>query len=506
MEFSLKYPIDTSKNLFLKSQDLSDVAMTLEVEPGHLKYWLYQCPKRNDYKEYEIPKRSGGNRAICSPPNTIKILQNKFKTILDYIYKPKDCVYGFIKNRSIVDNARRHKSNAKWILNIDIKDFYPSISSKRVYGLFHSLGLGATASSIWTQIVTYKGCLPQGASTSPVISNMIAYQLDNLMLRMAKKYHIIYTRYADDITLSSTSDRYLPRIVDLDVVSAKSMDVTPKSRLLQIFEKSGFSLNPAKTRLYSRHVRREITGLTVNQFVNVRRTFIRQIRAMIHAAKVYGFENAGNEYLNRYATESKKLKITTASDFDPGYYFKQVIYGKLAFLRMVRGKTDKCYVRLCLKMNNIDNDPPAQIIEVKKMHEEFDVFICHASEDKENIAKPMHRELAKLKVLPFLDEDYIGWGDSLVEKINHALSRAKIVLVILSENSVGKKWQTREISSTIQMEIDGEVKLLPLLVGSDYQKRMILKEVPLLRDKLYKEWQDNPQDLAKQIHVILSKS
>ena len=135
--------------------------------------------------------------------------------------------------------------------------------------------------------------------------------------------------------------------------------------------------------------------------------------------------------------------------------------------------------------------------------EEFEVFICHASEDKDKIARPLFDALEKNGIKSFLDEKYITWGDSLTEKINYALGKSKYVIAVLTENSIAKSWPLKEINSTLAREISSGKVLLPIIYGSE---EIIFKELPLLKDKLYKIWKDNPEELAKIIGEMLKKN
>jgi len=494
---------EESVRLFLGSQTIQDVAEVLEVHPGHLKRWLYVSPGHSGYTIFEIPKKTGGTRRISAPPSSIALLQGKFKTILDLVYQPKNCVFGFVSGRSIVDGASRHKKRARWILNFDLKDFYPSINFGRVFGLFKSLGAGHKAAAIWAHLVTVDKVLPQGACTSPTISNMIARQLDNNMIQLARKYRVTYTRYADDMSLSTTKAYFPAELATMTGTGLDSNNVQLNKPLLEAVASSGFAVNDKKTRLCSKFVRQEVTGLTVNEFVNVRRRFIRQIRSMIHAASTKGLPTAGADHITKWAPSGRVAPEMREPGFNTGNYFLQVIYGKLAFLRMVRGPSDDCYVKLCLKMLAIDPAPPKQILEIKKMYEEFQVFICHASEDKTTVALPLHNALKAAGVVSFIDCEYITWGDSFVEKINHALSRAKIVLVVLSMNSVDKAWPKKEINSALAREIEGSIKVLPLMVGSEDDVAEIKSRLPLLADKLYTKWAGDAALLAEKIKTFL---
>lgn len=501
----LKRDVVEAASLFTQSKTLQDVADVLEVHPGHLKHWLYAIPGHNGYRSFSIPKKSGGKRLISAPPDTLEILQLKFKGILDHIYKPKPCVYGFVSGQSIVGGARVHKKRAKWLLNIDIQDFYPSINFGRIFGLFKSFGVAHRAAAIWAHLVTVHKTLPQGAPTSPVLSNMIARQLDGKLIHLAHQFHLQYTRYADDISLSTSKRDFPKRVAYHSGFPLDSDDVILQPTLIRIVEECGFRINPHKTRLQSKYVRQEVTGLTVNEFVNVRRKFIRQIRAMVHATRTFGFENAGREYITKYAPAGRiEPTVLEDDEFDAAAYFRTVLYGKLAFLRMVRGETDKCYVNLCLQMAKLDSDPPAQIKKVEEMYEKYDVFIVHAGEDKDAIARPLHKALTKLEAGTFYDETSVSWGDSFVEKINHALSLAKFVVVVLSEHSVGKAWPMKELHAALACEVSGQTKVLPLSVGTEEQANTYRRQLPLLADKHWEHWADNPDQIAGDIQSLLS--
>ena len=162
------------------------------------------------------------------------------------------------------------------------------------------------------------------------------------------------------------------------------------------------------------------------------------------------------------------------------------------------------YINLCLNMSKIDPNPPRQIIAVKNMYEEYDVFICHASEDKKHIATPMYNSLISAGITAFIDNQYIKWGDSFVEKINRAIARAKLVLVILSKNSVDKKWPKKEINAAIARDIEGKTKILQLMVGSHAEVEVIKDKLVLLADRHYKKWSNNPDELACEIKDLLN--
>lgn len=240
-------------------------------------------------------------------------------------------------------------------------------------------------------------------------------------------------------------------------------------------------------------MRQEVTGITVNEFPNVRRTYIRNIRGLINAWKKHGPQAVETVYREKYAKNKSRLK-------DPNkLYFKEAIYGKLAFLKMVRGE-DELYSKLCLEAADLDPEPPTTIQAMKQKYKQFDVFISHASEDKDNIARPIYNACVKQGLSPFLDEKEISWGDSLTEILNHALGTSKLFLAVLSENSIDKKWPKKEINAAMAKQIDGKQKFLPLIAGSPN-----LDGLGLMTDILYVEWNENPDEIASKLKHALNK-
>ena len=188
-----------------------EFAKGFDVPLKNLTYVLYILNTDRLYHTFTIPKKHGGEREINAPIEAdLKEIQRKIsKKLYVYFYKelnPKNNIaHAFIKNRSFITNAEIHK-NKKWVLNIDLEDFYPSINFGRVKGFFEknkNFLYSKDAAIIMAQLTCYKKHLPQGATTSPIIANLIASILDSRLLKIAKKYKCDYTRYADDLTFSS---------------------------------------------------------------------------------------------------------------------------------------------------------------------------------------------------------------------------------------------------------------------------------------------------------------
>jgi RNA-directed DNA polymerase len=310
-----------------------DVADLLEISEYQLRYHLYISPKKA-YTTFTIPKKSGESRIIHTPVTSLKIIQKKLNQVLRCVYQPKPSTHGFAVGRSIITNASQHLRQ-RYILNLDIKDFFPSINFGRVRGLYMARPYSCTeeVATVLAQICCYENQLPQGAPTSPIVSNMICASLDSQLQNLAKKYQCIYTRYADDITFSTSKPKFPPH---LSYFSDKLEKLVIGDELEKIIEKNGFSINESKTRLKTRHKRQEVTGITVNEKLNVKRKAIRQVRAMLHAWEKYGLEEAQAEFLRRFDKKQHFHKHQPS--------FKYIVRGKIEFIGRVRGKNDHIYL------------------------------------------------------------------------------------------------------------------------------------------------------------------
>lgn len=222
------------------------------------------------YSDNIILKRSGGQRHIENPHPILKIHQRYIMDLLDSSARYHDCCHGFRKGHSIKTNAFPHVGKDV-IMNLDIKDFFSSIEKSRVMELFRSLGYRVQGGRLnfMTSLVTRYDRLPQGAPTSPVIANLICYNLDKKISEIVESEGGSYTRYADDITISG------------NVVIQKTYNHVKK-----IIMSEGFFLNDKKTRIQRKGKRQEVTGLTVNEKITVPRHIRKKLRAAIHARTI----------------------------------------------------------------------------------------------------------------------------------------------------------------------------------------------------------------------------
>jgi RNA-directed DNA polymerase len=332
------------RNQFLALNTRQDVARLLEVDDSLLIYHLYIVSVAKKYTTFYIPKKSGTSREIKAPATALKIIQQKLNQVLLCIYQPKPSVHGFVPERSIVTNAKMHCSK-EWVLNIDLKDFFPSINFGRVRGMFMAFPyeLNESIATILAQICCFDNALPQGAPTSPIVSNMLCAKMDAQLQRLAQKHRCYYTRYADDITFS-TSLRVFPYAL-AGITPTGKIEVGDELR--RIIKENGFEINTSKVRLQKRNRRQEVTGLTTNEKPNVRRNYVRQIRAMLYAWQNFGLAAAEKEFLTRYGKKHRGPCKQPPS-------FQQIVKGKIEFLGMVKGKDDPIYLRFLAQLRNLD--------------------------------------------------------------------------------------------------------------------------------------------------------
>ncbi len=281
--------------------------------------------KRKRYTVFYIKKKSGTYREIKAPVWKLKLIQRAVAIILQSVYTVQEQAYGFVPGRSIVDNARQH-AGASFILNIDLKDFFPSVYFKRVQKVlelppFHLSGEKEPLAFMIANLCSEDGVLPQGAPTSPLLTNIICQRLDRRLQEFASVYKTTYTRYADDITFSSN-----------DFVFTKRF----KDKLEKILADERFTINQAKTRLQGKGYRQEVTGLTVNEKVNVNRWFLRSYRTMLHLFNKKGAAAALDFHFKRMPENIKLLK-GRGNPHDTENYARNVILGKYNFIKMVVG-------------------------------------------------------------------------------------------------------------------------------------------------------------------------
>lgn len=493
--------VDPRKQAFMASMLLHEgarietseqAAAFLDVPLGRMIYMLYRATDTDRYTPFEIPKRTGGMRLIHSPNGLIREAQTKLAPYLFDAYNAHPAAHGFIKQRSILTNAKIH-AGQRHVFNVDLADFFPSINFGRVRGLFMAppFQLGPAAATVFAQLCTVKNGLPQGAPTSPAISNFIAADLDRRLSRLARENGARYSRYADDITFSCNHATMPPALAAF-AQDGEEMRVEVGEALARAIASSGFSVNPTKVRLQTRHTRQTVTGLNVNEKPNVSRLRVRQLRAMLHAWEKFGIEAAA---VHHFLVHRGLKRLPNY----PARAYRNVVYGQLAFLKMVRGADDPVFLNQAAKVLKLDPNPSRFLRQMVFGADDYDVFLSHASEDKEAVARPIFEACQKLGLKVFLDEAHIGWGQSFTTKINTALGSARTVLAIISPVSVTKEWPVTEVNTALSLEVSGQKKVVPLIVGQPD-----LTHLPLISGKDSMFWNGDAMAVAQRLKAAVA--
>jgi RNA-directed DNA polymerase len=340
----LTSPPDVLKQSFLALRETSELASLLEITVKELNSYAYG--RRRKYRTFRVKKRRriGEFRELSEPIGGLKIIQQKLNQILQATYEPRPYVHGFVSGKSVATNAKQH-AGRRWVLNIDLADFFHTINFGRVRGILKSrpYALPDSVATVIAQLCCYNGCLPQGAPTSPVISNMVAARLDSKLQKLACRHKCVYTRYADDITLS-TDRAVFPTALAM-IIDQQWNSPTLGEALLNVIKSNGFEINSNKIRLAHSDQRQEVTGLTVNHSPNVNRGYIRRIRAMLHAWEKFDYHAAEAEFRIRWDAKDRRPSVK------PSY--KRIVKGYLDFLAMVRGNDDRIYVHLLEKYGSL---------------------------------------------------------------------------------------------------------------------------------------------------------
>ncbi len=252
----------------------SDIlAQKFGFNPEILSTWEQGNPNGCDYTTFQIPKRrKGAYRTITAPNPPLKALQRQvYRNVLKRLPVHPACT-GFSPKKSTVDAAMPHVGK-EVVIHMDLKDFFDHITYDRIYNYFRAIGWGKYVSHILTNILTKDGKAPQGAPTSPMISNLIAYKLDARINSLMETFEGSYTRYADDITLSFRSS-------NMHFKSALHIVCT-------IINEEGFKIQKAKKiKIMRPHDRQEVLSIIVNKKLNAPRKMRRLIRAMEHANRI----------------------------------------------------------------------------------------------------------------------------------------------------------------------------------------------------------------------------
>ena len=321
-----------------------------------LNYYAYK-KQADRYRTFQIAKRAKGEkREIKAPDAGLLRIQRLMLLCLSATFGMGDnASHGFVPGRSVLTNAQPHVGR-RFVLNLDLKDYFPRTHIGKVVAVLQlaPFKLNKDGAYLVANLCCDQGALPQGAPTSPLLTNVVCQRLDRQLGQLAKQFHCRYTRYADDLTFSSNRHVFTERF---------------HTALNAILAREGYEQNLKKQRLQTPEMRQEVTGVVVNERPSAPREYVRQIRAMLHNWDKLGYEAATTKLIVGYG-ESK------AASRHKGCVPKleRVIAGKIAYLGMVRGTDDPLYHQLAHRLALLVSEEYKQtltLLELLRRTEEF---------------------------------------------------------------------------------------------------------------------------------------
>jgi len=402
------------------------------VQLKSLTYYANPNICKTRYSTFTIKKKSGAERTINAPVKGLKSILRALNFVLQCVYEPHEAATGFVLNKSIVDNAKKHVGH-HYVLNLDLKDFFHSFDRNRVkmaiwYDFFNldkdKEPLAFLLASVSTHPFEIDGViktvLPQGSPTSPTLTNVLCKKLDRRLNGLANRFGITYTRYADDITFSSPHNIYTDEAFNKEL-----------KRIIE--EDQKLMINPKKTRLQKAGHRQEVTGLIVNDKVNVHRRYVKQLRMWLYYWEKYGYEKAKLIFRKDYKADKGHVKKTDSK-------LESVIDGKLEFLKMVKGAEDSTY---------------------QKLKERFDILT--------SITNPMNQ------LLDIWEEEGISKAMEFLDTINK-LGMKKSIQSINTIINFKSKFITDILDYSIKKKVDNKTKeRLIKLIGNEFEKAGIIE-------------------------------
>ena len=286
----------------------------IQIRSNQIIYYADRRNKEVRYNTFDILKKNGSKRQIDAPVKSLKRIQRAVNLILSTVYQPTQSATGFVKGKNLLDNAKPHVGKF-YLYNVDLKDFFPSIKYGRVKAVLQipPYNLSEELATIVGNLCCNEGRLPQGAPTSPILSNMVCNRLDRKLTGLAKKHKASYTRYADDLTFSAHTNVF------------KDEDAF-RSDLEKIINEQGFKINNDKTRLQGSGFRQEVTGIIVNNKANLERKKIRNTRSILDKWEKLGYKQANELFKSKKGDKAPELIMH--------------ISGMISYMKMIRGRND----------------------------------------------------------------------------------------------------------------------------------------------------------------------
>lgn len=313
----------------IKTLDM--LAFSLGIPIKQLTGLLYGVKIENCYSSFVIKKKNGDDRTINAPNKSLKFVQRKLARL--FVERQKqfflekniknNISHAFLKGKGIKTNAVPHR-NKKYVLNLDLENFFGMINFGRVQGFFkkNTYFKLPEIATIIAQLTCYKGSLPQGAPTSPIISNLICQILDQRILALCKKFRLTYTRYADDLTFSTNDNNFKKKYKEF------------LEELESIINHSGFKVNSKKTHFQEYNGRQLVTGLSVNKKINVKKEFYKKTRSMAHTLyktgkfTINGAEGTINQLEGRFSFINDLVKYNNRLEELNSLNYNSIVHKK----------------------------------------------------------------------------------------------------------------------------------------------------------------------------------
>ncbi|MFG1492675.1 reverse transcriptase family protein [Halobacteriovorax sp. ZH4_bin.1] len=356
--------------LFRDIINQSDLAKFLKFKSYEdLNYLTYVLRPESFYQEFEIKKNRGGFRKIAKPNQSISRIQLKIYESMKDLYNPPECVYSYVKRKGIKDSANAHLGN-RFIFKVDLKDFFGSIHFGRVRGLFmhYPFNFSQNIAQRLATLVTYKGSLPQGGVTSPLISNLIMRNFDRKLLEICKRKKLTYTRYADDLVFSISESTFPKDIGYIEYVNG-----APVSRvgtlLKDMITKEGMTINEDKVILTDTHSKRAIVnGIVVKRKLSLKKSYLQEIRNTLYIWKKHGKNDAVKSFnksrnRNRHQEPVEKIK------------FEQIVWGKILYLGHIYGYEHRLFKKYFKQLSSLVTEINIKAPRVKKRNKTFNITI-----------------------------------------------------------------------------------------------------------------------------------
>ena len=401
---------------------IHDVANLLGFRASAVSYVLYRLPAARKYTTFQIPKRNGGERTISAPVDALKLMQRRLSDLLQNCVdeinienkRKSRAVHGFKRKRSIISNARQHRRR-RWVFNLDLEDFFPSINFGRVRGFFmknRDFELHEAVATIIAQVACNDNTLPQGSPCSPVISNLVTQFLDIRLVKLASDAGCTYSRYADDLTFS-TNKKVFPEdiaIVQQHTEGNAAHSWMPGHALQEIIERSGFRINVQKTRMMYRTSRLEVTGLVVNKKISVRMEYRHNVRAMVRRLVttgsfeifgateedghlvlkkrpgtldelrgMLGFIDSVHLYNRTHTTDSNNHKMSSSEKVYRDFLLYSLFYAAQMPVVICEGQTDNVYLTHAIRSLVADFPDLAEVLPDNKIRLKLRLFKYHRS-------------------------------------------------------------------------------------------------------------------------------